>query len=145
MPHAESPILTLPIHDATRIAQLRAKLAEYELRLNPYAAPETQMGTVCKTTVLQRLLRDGRVVTWDLCRELRATFGTGFSPDAFINACRVIEDYCQTGGQTNRGGTGLPAPDGTPAVQGVAPSRASVPCLRVEAEPHACGEGRAIR
>jgi hypothetical protein len=103
-----SHVLVLPTDNPTVTARLALKLNEYQRRYDPNRAPEQQMGTLCKTAVLLRLLSEQRVVTWDLCRELRATYGSGFDPDAFSNACRVIADYYTTGGERNRGGTGLP-------------------------------------
>ena len=104
-----SHVLVLPTDNPTVTARLALKLNEYQRRYDPNRAPEQQMGTLCKTAVLSRLLSEQRVVTWDLCRELRATYGSGFDPDAFSNACRVIADYYTTGGERNRGGTGAPS------------------------------------
>ena len=106
----ESPVIVLP-EDEARKQQLRDKLEEYKDRLHPYRAPELQMSTICKIAVVKRLLKDGRVVTWDLSRELATTYGSGFDVNDFSNACGVIEDYCKTGGQNLRGGTGLRAPE----------------------------------
>lgn len=105
----ESPVIVFP-EDETRKQQLRAKLVEYQGRMNPYRAPEMQMDTICKMVVLERLLRDGQVKTWDLSREMAETYGSGFDGNAFGNACGVIEDYCKTGGQNIHSGTGLRAP-----------------------------------
>lgn len=104
----ESPVIVLP-DDETRKQQLRDKLAEYKGRMHPYRAPELQMGTICKIAVLERLLADGKVVTWDLSREMAETYG--FNVNDFKNACGVIEDYCKTGGKNLHGGTGLRAPE----------------------------------
>ncbi|MEK7503001.1 MAG: hypothetical protein AAB556_00990 [Patescibacteria group bacterium] len=103
----ESPILVLP-KDETRKQQLRKKLAEYRGRIDPSHAPETQMSAICKTTVLERLLRDGQVKTYDLSLEMAEMYGSGFDVNKFNNACGVIDDYCKTGGQNVSGGTGLP-------------------------------------
>lgn len=62
------------------------------------------MDTLCKMTVLQRLLREGRVSTWELSREMAEAYGSGFDVEAFNNACGVIKDYCET----SHDGTGLP-------------------------------------
>lgn len=106
----ESPVIVLPA-DETRKQRLRDKLTEYKGRRHPYRHPELQMDTVCKITVLERLLRDGQVNTWDLSREMVKTYGSGLDINAFNNACGVIKDYCETGGQNLRGGTGLRAPE----------------------------------
>ena len=95
------PIIVLP---GERVQQLRKKLAEYKVRVDSFRAPELQMDTICKKTVLERLLRDGQVNTWELSREMLKTYGSGFDPWAFNNACGVVEDYCKTGGQNVFGG-----------------------------------------
>ncbi len=102
----QSPVLTLP-EDPTRVRQLQAKLEEYKGRMTPSRAPETRMDTICKIAVLKRLLAQGKVTTWDLARELAANYGSGYDPNAFNNACAVIQDYCETGGASAVGGTGL--------------------------------------
>ncbi|MDP3779448.1 MAG: hypothetical protein Q8R30_05405 [bacterium] len=102
----KSPILVLP-EDKMRVEQLRKKLEEYKQRADPYRAPELQMGTVCKTAILERLLRDMVVDTWQLCLEMKETYGSGFDPQKFGVACGVIADYCNTGGRNTTGGTGL--------------------------------------
>lgn len=103
----KSPILVLP-EDKVRVEQLRKKLEEYKQRADPYRAPELQMGTVCKIAVLERLLQDTTVDTWQLSLEMEETYGSGFDPWKFGTACGVIADYCNTGGQDVIGGTGLP-------------------------------------
>lgn len=95
--------------DETRKQQLRDKLVEYKGRIHPYCAPELQMDTICKVAVLEQLLRDGQVNTWELSSEMAKTYGSGFDANAFENACRVIEDYLKTSGQNLHGGTGLRA------------------------------------
>lgn len=103
----QSPIFVLP-EDETRKWQLREKLKEYKGRFDPYRAPELQMGTICKITVLEQLLRDDRVDTWELCLEMAQTYGSSFDSYKFNVACGVIDDYCKTGGKNAQGGTGLP-------------------------------------
>jgi len=102
----KSPVIVLP-EDEARKVQLRRKLEEYKKRMLPFRAPEFQMDTICKVAVVERLLRDGQVLTWELSREMVKTYGSGFDPNAFNNACGVIEDYCKTSGQNTSGGTGL--------------------------------------
>ncbi len=105
----ESPVIVLPENEERKL-QLRAKLVEYRSRMQSHQAPEMQMDAICKATVLRRLLRDGRVNTWELSLEMAETYGSGFSVNVFNNACSVIEDYCKTGGKNVRGGKGLRAP-----------------------------------
>ncbi|OGZ20805.1 MAG: hypothetical protein A2654_00235 [Candidatus Nealsonbacteria bacterium RIFCSPHIGHO2_01_FULL_43_31] len=102
----EAPIIVLT-EDATRKKQLENKLKEYKGRMDPYRAPEMQMGTICKIAVLERLLRDGQVNVWDLSVEMAKTYGSGFGTREFNVACAVMEDYCKTGGKNLSGGTGL--------------------------------------
>ncbi|MEK9134808.1 MAG: hypothetical protein AAB451_00665 [Patescibacteria group bacterium] len=104
----ESPVLVLP-EDKKRQNQLKIKLAEYKKRLDPYCPPwvEMQMDTICKKTVLEQLLKNGQIKTWDISLEMAKTYGSGFNVDLFNNACGVIEGYCKTGGANLRGGTGL--------------------------------------
>lgn len=103
---AKSPTIVLPKNEARRV-QLQRKLEEYKKRENPLHAPELQMDTICKVAILERLLRDGRVNTWNLAQELFATYGSGFRLGAFNSGCGVIEDYCKTGGKNVSCGTGL--------------------------------------
>lgn len=86
-----SPVILLP-SDPTRVAQLTQKLEEYRRRVQPHQAPDAQMDTLCETLVLDRLLQESRVITRDLSRELVTRFGTSFDPQAFRNACAVIND-----------------------------------------------------
>lgn len=103
----KGPILVLP-EDEARKQQLQRKLEEYKGRFDPYRTPELQMGTICKATILERLLRDTMVNTWELCLEMMGTYGSGFDSYKFDVACGVINDYCKTGGKHAVGGTGLP-------------------------------------
>jgi len=93
--------------DETRKKQLQNKLKEYKGRMDPHRAPELQMGTICKIAVLERLLRDRRVNTWDFSKEMVDIYGSGFRMREFNVACAVMEDYCKTGGANLSGGTGL--------------------------------------
>lgn len=104
----ESPIIILPKNDLL-IQQLRFKLEEYQKRYNPYHAPELQMDTICKIQVLERLLRDGSVNTYELSKELYDIYGSSLNGNSFNSACAVINDYCVTGGKQTNGGTGLSA------------------------------------
>lgn len=106
----ESPVIVLP-NDEMRKRQLEDKLKEYKGRKDPHRHPALQMDTICKIEVLERLLRDGKVVTWDLSREMAKTYGDSLDVDALDNACFVIEDYCKTGGKSIDGGTGLRTPE----------------------------------
>ena len=105
----KSPVIVLPT-DKTREQQLRGKLAEYKGRMDLYRAPELQMDTICKIAVLERLLRDSQVNTWELSQEMAETYAS-FDVKTFNNTCGVIKDYCETGGQNTHGGTGLQAPE----------------------------------
>lgn len=104
----EELVITLPT-DETRQWQLCEKLAEYKKRRHPYRAPESQMDVICKIAVLERLC-EGKVNTCELSRDMVKNYGSGFNADDFNNACMVIQDYRETGGQNVRGGSGLPTP-----------------------------------
>lgn len=94
----QSPVIVLPTDESWQ-NELKGKLEEYSERWDAYLPPERQMGTVCKIEVLECLLRDGRVVTWDLSRELAERFGRGLDAHAFSNACGVIAEYCSEEGR----------------------------------------------
>ena len=106
MSDEKSPIIILPI-DEKRVQHLRTKLQEYLGRFNGYAAPELQMGTICKIAVLKKLLEEGRVETLILHQEMVGMYGSNLDSHKFNGVCGVIDDYCKTGGQNTRGGTGL--------------------------------------
>jgi hypothetical protein len=96
--------------DPAKQAQLQAKLQEYKARIDRWAAPELQMDTICKIAVLEKVLKsEGEVYLPELADEMMAKYGSGFNHYSFNNACSVISDYCLTGGQKTRGGTGLPS------------------------------------
>jgi hypothetical protein len=95
------------------VKALNDKLLEYKERLGaemkeqPYKAPEQYSNdTVYKIAVLDELLKNGEVNTQELSRELKEKYGF-INIDDFDNACGVIEDYNETGGKNNSGGTGF--------------------------------------
>lgn len=106
MSQNESPVILLPSNQA-RLARLKDKLTEYRRRLDAFKPPEQQIGTWMKIEVLEKLLTEGAVKTWDFSRELAEKYRSSFSPYDFANACAVIEDYSKTGGANTSGGTGL--------------------------------------
>lgn len=108
MSDEKSPILLLP-NNVSLDQRLCSKLEEYKGRLYLYRDPELQMSIICKIAVLETLLRNREVSTWELSIEMANTYGAGFSVDDFNRACGVIDDYCKTGGKNVSGGTGLPS------------------------------------
>jgi hypothetical protein len=106
MANGESPIITLNLANDLRVRQLRAKLGEYQSRVNIWKAPELQRGTFYKITILERLLMDGTVDTWELSREMNEKDGS-VDFDRWNTACSVINAYASTGGEGLVGG-GLP-------------------------------------
>lgn len=105
--HKDPPIIILP-EDKKRRQQLKNKLEEYEKRISPHRHPGLQMHAICKKIILERLLKEGEINTWNLSLEMAKTYGSDFNLDDFNDACGVIDDYCQTGGANVKGGTGLP-------------------------------------
>jgi len=101
-----SPTIGLDINHPRR-KQLERKLIEYRARLDFLKPPESQMDTICKIAVLEKLLDDNGVITHALSQELFQKYGELFNPTLFDNACNTIIDYCDTGGQNIWGGTGL--------------------------------------
>ncbi|MBI2633076.1 MAG: hypothetical protein HYW78_01650 [Parcubacteria group bacterium] len=97
--------LTLP-DDVERVKKLKIKLKEYYKRLMPFKAPELQLDTICKITILSRLLKEKEIRTRALYHELRIMYGDECEKP-FLNAIGVIDDYCKTGGATVQKGTGL--------------------------------------
>lgn len=111
----QSPILELP-QDPETVERLRRKLEEYKARYeagkaqmkgDTFIAPEERKKRVAdawhKIAVLSHLLKEGRVNTHDLSRQLEREDEEGiYSPEHFDNACGVIEDYVTTGGENVR-------------------------------------------
>lgn len=104
--------------DVEIVHKMQAKLLEYRERLKsetlgigPQTSPEQAFlmtaDTRYKIAVLERLLLDGKVGTQQLARELNGKDGPLFDPQIFENACRVVEDYVETGGKRTTGGTGF--------------------------------------
>lgn len=85
---------------------IERKLAEYSQRLDQYMAPETQLDTIYKIAIAQRLVETGEVNTHDLSLELKEKYGN-IDVAVFDNACGVLADYITTGGKHTTGGTGL--------------------------------------
>lgn len=104
----KSPVIILPKSERRR-KQLQAKLEEYKKRVESFRHPGAQMDTTFKIAVLETLLKNERVETWELSQQLASIYRGHFDLKAFDNACAVIKDYCKTGGKKARGGTGLPA------------------------------------
>lgn len=103
-----------------RYQKLAQKLEEYKKRLmdNPacdgYKAPELflEENNILRyrITILERLLRNGKVDSWSLSREMAQELqkkGEVFDSRRFDSACRIIDDYVKTGGKHLVGGTGL--------------------------------------
>jgi putative hydrolase of the HAD superfamily len=105
--HGLGPRIALPESEETR-ERLRNKLREYEGRMQRYdGAPEllSSTGSYYKAEIVRRLLNEGHIYTRQLSREFRKV--GFFDSREFLNAARVIEDYCGTGGRNTRGGTGF--------------------------------------
>lgn len=107
MPENESPTITLP-YDENLIIRLELKLQEYKKRYEIHRAPELQMDTIFKIVILEKLLLEWEVRTWDIAREWVKNNPSLCDGDAFNNACGVIRGYAENGGENLVGGTGLP-------------------------------------
>lgn len=107
----ESPKINFP-EDINIVKALQKKLSEYKERLSaeikkdPYKAPEFFIDTNYKIAILEKLLINGEVNTYELSKELNKKFG-GLDIETFKNACSIIKDYAETGGENISGGTGL--------------------------------------
>jgi len=112
----ESPKIFLS-KDRKIIEKLENKLLDYRQRLKKYEkmvdlnkSPEENFqiigDTNYKIAVLEKLLREGFVDTHELAREINKK-DDFFDSVIFNRACRVINDYSQTGGKNNYGGTGF--------------------------------------
>ncbi|RJP46561.1 MAG: hypothetical protein C4548_02445 [Desulfobacteraceae bacterium] len=94
--------------------RLKKKLSEYEKRLeklkkdckhnNPDLACNSSPGY--KAQIVRRLITVGEVKTPDMAKEIKEEFGT-IDFDKFNNAAKVIFDYCRTGGQNVKSGSGF--------------------------------------
>ncbi len=120
--HEKSPVLILP-KDKKLVAKLRRKLEEYKHRIESYHEQHPNQHPVfreivlaieiCKMTILEQLLANGKVVAWDASKkfiEERQKKDKDSAPkfvDAWMRAWPVIKDYCETGGAKIHGGTGL--------------------------------------
>lgn len=105
-------VLMLP-EDQSRVEELKAKLAEYEVRLearieqNPYKPLSENHSLRYKIAVLSKLLEDGQLNLGTFSEDLISKEGEDFNINALKNAVAVINDYVETGGKKARGGTGL--------------------------------------
>ena len=103
----ESPVIVLP-KDKTRQSQLRAKTKEYKERLQSSRfTPAEKMGIRYRIIILERLLKNREVSTWEISQEMAKIPDLDFNDIYFDRACAIIEDYCKTGGANLIGGTGL--------------------------------------
>ncbi len=90
-------VIVLP-GDPQIIEFLKAKLAEYKKRYNPYKPPERQQDAFLKILMLQEL-KNGRVQPDVLRQQMQRLCGEYFVLKSFLNAWGVVEDYCLTGGK----------------------------------------------
>lgn len=105
------------------VEQLENKLKEYKSRFeeikksrgynDAFKAPEQIFDLIADThykiAVLETLLQEKSVNTNELYEKLHGE-DHYFNQDSFINACAVINDYCETGGERSKGGTGFNRP-----------------------------------
>jgi hypothetical protein len=87
--------------DPELLEKLRQKLAEYRNTLFdccPINSPETLTDAYYKITVLHTVLEQGEVNCWVISKMIAHRCGR-IDYKIFSNACGVIADYCETGGQ----------------------------------------------
>ncbi len=109
----EGPVIKLPSNERL-VGALRRKENEYKERVEiedrdgwMFQAPEAKSFTTrYKFEILQRVLADGEVNTFNLCRELQTRDGYVNGHD-FNKAAGIVNAYCKDGGARLRGGTGL--------------------------------------
>ena len=109
----KEPKITLPSDEIIK-GKLEKKLEEYKKRVeeikfqNPCTYPALIQSTTSayKAEIVERLLKEGHVDTWQLSKELNEKHNY-FDVRNFENAAAVISDYCKTGGKNVRGGTGF--------------------------------------
>lgn len=104
--------IVLPNDDAIR-DKLQKKIREYEKRvlklkekchLNPELSYKSIPGF--KALIARRLYQRGELETREMARELTEEYGR-LDPEQFNVAASVIHDYCSTGGQKVKKGTGF--------------------------------------
>jgi hypothetical protein len=120
----KAPALPLGINlpeNETHILRLLAKREEYETRLSgeAYRAPDSPQGAYDKylkysILILNTLFVEGSVTTKAVMDELSTE--PNFDEWEAEEAIRIVHDYCETGGATLVGGTGLPEVGAEPVV-----------------------------
>ena len=108
MVEPDETIITLPPHMRD---VMRAKMDEYKRRLlNDYKDRPPEDPSVVQVNlrvfIIERLLAEGSVSTWELSREFAHTV-SNYHPYYMEQACKIVDRYCQTGGEGLVGGTGL--------------------------------------
>ena len=98
-----SATIILP-SDPCRQERLRAKLKEHEERLSPGHHPLLKKYEDMQKTIIERLLRDGKIDVSKLCVEMVKIHGSDyFEMEDFVMACALVEDYCETGDASSYG------------------------------------------
>lgn len=84
---------------------LGQKREEYQRRIgiHKWLAPEQLplQDAMLKHFIANAVLTTGQVDTTSLREKVRADLGSAFNDQVFDNACRVIDEYCRTGGVGN--------------------------------------------
>lgn len=106
----KSPVLVLP-KDPKLVSMLQGKLEEYKGRIRDYHEKHPNQHPdfrermvaldICKMEILERLLREGRVVAWDASKEFiekrqaKDVGSGGTFANAWMEAWPAIEDCCK--------------------------------------------------
>lgn len=101
MTHFNFKVLVIPEKGKGPIlVLLDKKRADYISRLDSSRPIREQIDFVIMVALLNEVLTNGYVDTKTMFEDHMAK--PGFSPEAFYNACNVIEDYLLTGGKNVR-------------------------------------------
>lgn len=92
------PVIVLPDSHRPLLREKLLKFQQLRGREFGHKAPETIFGIIYRIELIERLLVTGRVHTWDFSREMSREYGS-FDREGFEDACYVVGDYCETGGE----------------------------------------------
>lgn len=89
----KTSIIILPKDKILR-EKLDFKLKAHKEVFDSGAPLRSQMYIFCVIKILERLLKDGQVIVWDISKEIFEEHPYSYDTDAFLSACLFIENYC---------------------------------------------------